>query len=144
MVGWEAAVPTIKRVMDAAIVVMVVVDLVLTGVFFSRGGHPPQAPSRQQAAVVVASRSSAATESISADNAPFLLLRGPGAGDAQEVFTCPSADAQKWDYGGGANTAQNWANWNSATSTTLVNESYSYENPFPASELVVGSSSTKP
>jgi prepilin-type N-terminal cleavage/methylation domain-containing protein/prepilin-type processing-associated H-X9-DG protein len=63
----------------------------------------------------------------------FLLLR---AGDiTSEVFTCPSSNAQKWDYGGGTNTAQNWANWN-GTSGLLTNMSYSYENPYPSSAAI--------
>jgi len=63
----------------------------------------------------------------------FLLLR---AGDiTSEVFTCPSSNAQKWDYGGVTNTAQNWCNWN-GTSAMLNNESYSYENPYPNTSAV--------
>jgi prepilin-type N-terminal cleavage/methylation domain-containing protein/prepilin-type processing-associated H-X9-DG protein len=66
--------------------------------------------------------------------AMFLLLR---AGDiTSEVFTCPSSNAQKWDYGGGTNTAQNWVNWNGGTTGLLVNESYSYENPYPSTTAV--------
>jgi prepilin-type N-terminal cleavage/methylation domain-containing protein/prepilin-type processing-associated H-X9-DG protein len=68
----------------------------------------------------------------------FLLLR---AGDiTSEVFNCPSSNAQKWDYGGGTNTAQNWCNWNTGASATptalLTNESYSYENPYPNSNAI--------
>jgi prepilin-type N-terminal cleavage/methylation domain-containing protein/prepilin-type processing-associated H-X9-DG protein len=63
----------------------------------------------------------------------FLLLR---AGDiTSEVFNCPSSNAQKWDYGGGTNTAQNWSNWNGMTGL-LNNESYSYENPYPTSGAI--------
>jgi prepilin-type N-terminal cleavage/methylation domain-containing protein/prepilin-type processing-associated H-X9-DG protein len=66
--------------------------------------------------------------------AMFLLLR---AGDiTSEVFTCPSSNAQKWDYGGGTNTAQNWVNWNGGASGLLINESYSYENPYPSTTAV--------
>jgi prepilin-type N-terminal cleavage/methylation domain-containing protein/prepilin-type processing-associated H-X9-DG protein len=69
----------------------------------------------------------------------FLLLR---AGDiTSEVFTCPSSNATKWDYGGGTNTAQNWCNWAGETgsggqSGLLTNESYSYEDPYPSSSAV--------
>jgi len=69
----------------------------------------------------------------------FLLLR---AGDiTSEVFTCPSSNATKWDYGGGTNTAQNWCNWAGEVGTggasgLLTNESYSYENPYPSSNAV--------
>jgi prepilin-type N-terminal cleavage/methylation domain-containing protein/prepilin-type processing-associated H-X9-DG protein len=64
----------------------------------------------------------------------FLLLR---AGDiTSEVFTCPSSNATKWDYGGGTNTAQNWCNWAgelgvNGASGLLINESYSYQDPYP-------------
>jgi hypothetical protein len=42
-----------------------------------------------------------------------------------EVFTCPttqptvypSAGAEKWDFGGGTNTALNWSNWNTRTTS---------------------------
>jgi prepilin-type N-terminal cleavage/methylation domain-containing protein/prepilin-type processing-associated H-X9-DG protein len=57
----------------------------------------------------------------------FLLLR---TGEiTPEVFTCPSSNAEKWDFGGGANTALNWSNWNS-TSGLQRNLSYSYQNPY--------------
>jgi prepilin-type N-terminal cleavage/methylation domain-containing protein/prepilin-type processing-associated H-X9-DG protein len=63
----------------------------------------------------------------------FLLLR---AGDiTSEVFNCPSSNATKWDYGGGQSTAQNWCNWNGNNGIT-TNESYSYENPYPATGAV--------
>jgi prepilin-type N-terminal cleavage/methylation domain-containing protein/prepilin-type processing-associated H-X9-DG protein len=61
--------------------------------------------------------------------AMFLLLR---AGDiTAEVFTCPSSNGQKWDYGGGTNTAQNWCNWNGSSNAILNNVSYSYQDPYP-------------
>jgi prepilin-type N-terminal cleavage/methylation domain-containing protein/prepilin-type processing-associated H-X9-DG protein len=64
----------------------------------------------------------------------FLLLR---AGDiTSEVFTCPSSNASKWDYGGGTNTAQNWCNWTGGVTGVLNNESYSYENPYPNNTAV--------
>jgi prepilin-type N-terminal cleavage/methylation domain-containing protein/prepilin-type processing-associated H-X9-DG protein len=57
----------------------------------------------------------------------FLLLR---AGDmVPEVFTCPSSNAEKWDFGGGTNTALNWTDWNGAAGVR-TNLSYSYQNPF--------------
>jgi len=58
----------------------------------------------------------------------FLLMRTQDI--TPEVFTCPSSNAEKWDFGGGANTALNWANWNSAAGV-LKNDSYSYQNPYP-------------
>jgi hypothetical protein len=74
--------------------------------------------------------------------AMFLLLRAGTI--TSEVFDCPSTQPTKWDYGAGANGDQNWTVWSSTTSTTLVNLSYSYENPYPASQRSVGVSSTKP
>ena len=63
----------------------------------------------------------------------FLLLRNEQIG--AEVFTCPSSNAQKWDFGGGSNTALNWVNWNGTTGITS-NLSYSYENPFASTTAV--------
>jgi len=69
----------------------------------------------------------------------FLLLR---AGDiTSEVFVCPSSNASKWDYGGGQNTAQNWCNWAGETggggaAGLLINESYSYEDPYPSGAAI--------
>jgi prepilin-type N-terminal cleavage/methylation domain-containing protein/prepilin-type processing-associated H-X9-DG protein len=63
----------------------------------------------------------------------FLLLRGGNV--TSEVFTCPSSNAQKWDYGGGTNTAQSWANWN-GTNGILLNLSYSYECPYASSASI--------
>jgi prepilin-type N-terminal cleavage/methylation domain-containing protein/prepilin-type processing-associated H-X9-DG protein len=66
--------------------------------------------------------------------AMFLLLR---AGDiTSEVFVCPSSNAQKWDYGGGTNTAQNYCNWTGNAAGLLVNESYSYQDAYPASSAI--------
>jgi prepilin-type N-terminal cleavage/methylation domain-containing protein/prepilin-type processing-associated H-X9-DG protein len=57
----------------------------------------------------------------------FLLMR---SGDlVPEVFTCPSSNAERWDFTGGINTAQNWTNFN-GLSGTKQNLSYSYQNPF--------------
>jgi len=79
-----------------------------------------------------ASGSQVSANDVSA--AMFLLLR---AGDiTSEVFTCPSSNAQKWDYGGGTNTAQVWVNWNGGATGLLINESYSYENPYPNTTAV--------
>jgi prepilin-type N-terminal cleavage/methylation domain-containing protein/prepilin-type processing-associated H-X9-DG protein len=57
----------------------------------------------------------------------FLLMRN---GDlVPEVFTCPSSNAEKWDFGGGINTAQNWTNFNGLAGAKQ-NLAYSYQNPF--------------
>lgn len=47
-----------------------------------------------------------------------------------EVFICPSSDGQRWDFGGGANTAANWCNFN-GTQAMGKELSYSIQNPYP-------------
>lgn len=71
---------------------------------------------------------------IGANNVPaslFLLLRTQDIGS--EVFTCPSSNATKDDFNGGANTAQNRSNFTSVQG----NLSYSYANPY-ASTVATG------
>lgn len=46
-----------------------------------------------------------------------------------EVYVCPSSDADKWDFGGGGNTAQNWCNFNGNVAGSRL--SYSMHNPYP-------------
>jgi prepilin-type processing-associated H-X9-DG protein len=58
----------------------------------------------------------------------FLLMRTQDIGS--EVFTCPSSAAEKWDFGGGANTAMNWSNWNGHEGVRK-HLSYSYVNLYP-------------
>jgi prepilin-type N-terminal cleavage/methylation domain-containing protein/prepilin-type processing-associated H-X9-DG protein len=58
----------------------------------------------------------------------YLLLRTQDI--TSEVFVCPSSNAEKWDFGGGSNTALNWSNWN-GTSGIQRNLSYSYADPYP-------------
>jgi len=65
----------------------------------------------------------------------FLLLRTQEIGS--EVFTCPSSNAEKWDFGGGSNTALNWNNWN-GTANVVKNLSYSYQVPYPDTTAVAG------
>jgi len=65
----------------------------------------------------------------------FLLLRTQEIGS--EVFTCPSSNAEKWDFGGGSNTALNWNNWFGTTNMTK-NLSYSYQVPYADSNAVAG------
>ncbi len=62
----------------------------------------------------------------------FLLMRTEDITPA--VFVCPSSNADAWDYGGGANTAQNWVNW--SPNPVSKNLSYSYENPYPSTTAV--------
>jgi prepilin-type N-terminal cleavage/methylation domain-containing protein/prepilin-type processing-associated H-X9-DG protein len=62
----------------------------------------------------------------------FLLLRTQEI--TAEVFTCPSSNAEKWDFGGGSNTALNWSNWNgySGNAGSIQRSlSYSYQDPYP-------------
>jgi prepilin-type N-terminal cleavage/methylation domain-containing protein/prepilin-type processing-associated H-X9-DG protein len=65
----------------------------------------------------------------------FLLLRTQEIGS--EVFTCPSSNAEKWDFGGGSNTALNWCNWNGPVNV-VKNLSYSYQCPYPDTTAVAG------
>jgi prepilin-type N-terminal cleavage/methylation domain-containing protein/prepilin-type processing-associated H-X9-DG protein len=62
----------------------------------------------------------------------FLLLRTQEI--TAEVFICPSSNAEKWDFGGGSQTALNWTNWNNVSR----NLSYSYQNPYPDNQAVSG------
>src|SRR3954467_12801888 len=66
-------------------------------------------------------------------SAYFLLMRTQEI--TSEVFTCPSSNAEKWDFGGGSNTALNWSNWNGYASgnpgSTQRCLSYSYQDPYP-------------
>jgi len=59
-----------------------------------------------------------------------LLIRTQPTTD--ELFTCPATNADKWDFGDGANAALNWVNRNSS-SGVLKNLSYQYQHPFPDS-----------
>jgi len=63
----------------------------------------------------------------------YLLLRTQDI--TPEVFTCPSSNAEKWDFGGGANTALNWSNWNT-TAGVQRNLSYSYQNPYASTNAI--------
>ena len=63
-------------------------------------------------------------------SAVFLLMRTQDI--TSEVFVCPSSNAEKFDFGGGANTAQNWVNWTNLPK----NLSYSYENPYAGSVAI--------
>jgi len=57
----------------------------------------------------------------------YLLLKTQDiTGDS---FVCPSSSAEKWDFGGAANSVGNWSNWNGQDE---INKhlSYSYQNPY--------------
>jgi prepilin-type N-terminal cleavage/methylation domain-containing protein/prepilin-type processing-associated H-X9-DG protein len=60
----------------------------------------------------------------------FLLLRTQDI--TSEVFTCPSSNAEKWDFGGANNTAQNFSNWQRDVGLGRYQQhlSYSYQNPY--------------
>src|SRR5437870_3593793 len=66
----------------------------------------------------------------------FLLLRTQEI--TSEVFVCPSSNAEKDTFGGGANTALNWCNWNGTTNADGTQKalSYSYQNPYPDTNAV--------
>ena len=69
-------------------------------------------------------------------SAVFLLLRTQEI--TAEVFTCPSSNGEKWDFGGGSNTALNWSNWYGTDISGAKKLSYSYQNPYPDSTAVAG------
>jgi prepilin-type N-terminal cleavage/methylation domain-containing protein/prepilin-type processing-associated H-X9-DG protein len=60
----------------------------------------------------------------------FLLLRTQDI--SAEVFTCPSSNAEKDNFGGGTNTALNRSNFTDIGK----NLSYSYANAFPSSTAI--------
>jgi prepilin-type N-terminal cleavage/methylation domain-containing protein/prepilin-type processing-associated H-X9-DG protein len=77
--------------------------------------------------------SAANASDVGANNIPaslFLLLRTQDI--SSEVFTCPSSNATKDDYGGGANSAQNRSNFTAIQS----NLSYSFASPFASSTAI--------
>ncbi|HWP40530.1 MAG TPA: hypothetical protein VNL70_06350 [Tepidisphaeraceae bacterium] len=57
----------------------------------------------------------------------FLLLRTQEI--TSEAFTCPSSNAEKWDFSGRTNTVLNWSNW-PGRKGVLKHLSYSYQNPY--------------
>jgi len=100
--------PTIKRMMDVAIVGMVVLDLMLTVLFFTRHRRSAAPLVERQPAVVEKMVDKApVTQTVAASNtsdaitAMFLLLRQNDISGPQP-FVSRSSNAQKWDYGGGA------------------------------------------
>ena len=60
----------------------------------------------------------------------FLLLRTQDI--TSEVFTCPSSNAEKDNFGGGTNAAINKANF----SDLAKNLSYSYQHPYPDANAI--------
>ncbi len=64
--------------------------------------------------------------------AMFLLIRTQDIGS--EVFTCPSSTAEKDNYGGGSNSAQQRANF----TDIKKNLSYSMADPYPTTTAISG------
>lgn len=60
----------------------------------------------------------------------FLLLKTQDI--SAEVFTCPSSNSEKDNFGGGTNTALNRSNF----TDVQKNLAYSYANPFPTSTAI--------
>jgi prepilin-type N-terminal cleavage/methylation domain-containing protein/prepilin-type processing-associated H-X9-DG protein len=60
----------------------------------------------------------------------FLLLRTQDI--TSEVMTCPSSNAEKDNYGGGANAPINRVNF----TDVKKNLSYSYQNPYPGTDAI--------
>jgi prepilin-type N-terminal cleavage/methylation domain-containing protein/prepilin-type processing-associated H-X9-DG protein len=80
-----------------------------------------------------AAASTAGSKNVPAYNdvtaALFLLLRTQDL--VPEVFTCPSSNAEKFDYGGQGASALSFTNWIGADGVKK-NVSYSYQNPYPS------------
>ncbi|MBC8106120.1 MAG: hypothetical protein H7Z14_05985 [Anaerolineae bacterium] len=91
---------------------------VATFVVFETRSRPPVEAGTAQVDVAVDNDVTAALQ---------LLLRTQDI--TPEVFSCPTTQPTKWDFGGGANTALNWANWNSTEGNTR-SLSYKYQNPY--------------
>jgi prepilin-type processing-associated H-X9-DG protein len=62
--------------------------------------------------------------------AAFLLMRTQDI--TSEVFVCPTSNAERDDFGGGANTAANRSNF----TDWKKNLSYSFHNPYPSDGVV--------
>lgn len=66
--------------------------------------------------------------------AMFLLLRTQDI--TSEVFVCPSSNAERDNYGGSAQSAQNRSNFQNVSSDWWKYLSYSYANPYPSTTAV--------
>jgi hypothetical protein len=49
---------------------------------------------------------------------------------SSEVFTCPTTQPTQWDFGGGANSALNWNNWDSITGRRMKELPATVQNSF--------------
>ena len=63
----------------------------------------------------------------------FLLLRTEDL--VPEVFTCPSSNAEKFDYGGQGASSLSFTNF-IGTGGVTKNVSYSYQNPYPSTTAI--------
>lgn len=63
----------------------------------------------------------------------FLLLRTQDL--VPEVFTCPSSNAERFDYGGTGKGALDFTNW-IGQAGVKNNTSYSYQNPYPSPNAI--------
>jgi prepilin-type N-terminal cleavage/methylation domain-containing protein/prepilin-type processing-associated H-X9-DG protein len=63
----------------------------------------------------------------------YLLLRTQDL--VPEVFTCPSSNAERFDYGGTGKGAQDFTNWIGQTGVKN-NTSYSYQNPYASAAAI--------
>lgn len=87
-----------------------------------------QQPNRQGVGYDLNNPFSTNSEPVGINNvtaALFLLIRTQDIGS--EVFTCPSADSEKDNFGGSGNTAANRSNF----TDKLKNLSFSVSNPYP-------------
>ena len=64
----------------------------------------------------------------------FLLLRTEDL--VPEVFTCPSSNAEKFNYGGQGASALSFTNWTGFGSGIVTNLSYSYQDPYPSTTAI--------
>ena len=87
---------------------------------------------RSRTPTEVAASQPAFTVGIDNDMTAALLLLSRTQDVTPEVFTCPTTQPSKWDFGGGTNTALNWSNW-ITTQGPDRKLSYSYQNPYDAS-----------
>ncbi len=102
----------------------------------NKGQHPRTRYAPGPKVIPTAGTGAATTQPFSEDGpapndvtaAIYLLLATQDiTGDS---FVCPSSSADKWDFGGGNNTASNWSNWN-GIGEFRKHVSYSYQNPYP-------------
>jgi len=63
----------------------------------------------------------------------YLLLRTQDL--VPEVYTCPSSNAERFDYGGTGRGALEFTNW-LGVAGVKTNTSYSYQNPYPSQQAI--------